>query len=143
MLSILFTPRPVALLLTVVFLFSNGCSFIEDKGTEFHFLGKAALQSDMRRMAVSLRAISDMTAAPTDSAITVQQRVMLELDRVDSIASSLGGEGITTNYSVIDRYMGALLYDIQLAKEFSLHDPPNYVPANRLLNSCLSCHQSL
>jgi len=71
------------------------------------------------------------------------QSVHAELDKIERIASGLGGPDTITNYSVINRYMGAFLYDVTVAREFAERDPPNYVPAFRLLKSCQACHESM
>lgn len=121
----------------------TGCVSIPDKSYEYRSIHESALHSDMRAMATSLRVLAELNFDTEISAVQQQGIVQRELSNVERIATGIGGGDVITNYSVINRYMGAFLYDVGLAKEFADRDPPNYVPANRLIKSCLSCHSSI
>jgi len=119
-----------------------GCA-IDKKGYKLQTIHESVLHADMTTMAHSLGRLARLHF---DTDITDTERhsiVINELNSIERIASGIGGDDVVTNYSVINHYMGAFLYDVALAKQFAYRDPPNYVPANRLLNSCRSCHNSL
>ncbi len=97
----------------------------------------------MRLMAEELATLSNLSLDTSRTEESKTADVLAGLERIEAIASDLGGDDVVTNYSVINRYMGAFLYDVQLAREFALRDPPNHFPASTLVKSCLSCHQSL
>ena len=116
---------------------------IEEKSYTYQTIHEAALHADMTTMATSLGRLANLHF-DTDIADAERHSIIIsELNTVERIASGIGGDDVITNYSVINRYMGAFLYDVALAKQFAYREPPNYVPANRLLNSCRSCHNSL
>lgn len=71
------------------------------------------------------------------------ERVVAHLDRIESRALAVGGRDTVTDRPEINAYMDGFLYDVRLAREFARRDPPNFVPANRLVGSCRSCHAEL
>lgn len=93
----------------------------------------------MHGMSDELLVITTLTAQPT---LTSTERLeLLKRLRALSIRAQSLDNGVT-NYSVINRYMGAFIYDVGIAEKFANKTPPNYVPANRLINSCISCHST-
>ena len=73
-----------------------------------------------------------------------RQQILPMLDRIEIIAATLAGEDeVVTNYSVINHYMGAFLYDVGVARQFAQREPANLIPAGRLIKSCMSCHESI
>lgn len=122
----------------------GACSTIEKEPTHFHYLSPTIVQSDMQNMADQIALIT-LTLLNADSTNEESQKKVLSmLDRIENIAQTftVGGEALT-NYSVINRYMGAFLYDIGIAREFALREPANLLPAGRLVKSCMSCHDSI
>jgi hypothetical protein len=123
-----------------------GCKMLNQDMTvdqnNFHLLSEKQVQFDMQEMAINLSAIIGVTLDESSSAESQSDTVVPILDKIQQIAYELGGKGLT-NYSVINRYMGAFLYDVGIAREFALKSPPNLLPAERLVKSCLSCHESL
>lgn len=69
--------------------------------------------------------------------------MLTSLDRIAARARQVGGDGAVTNYSVVNDYMDGFLEDVAVSREFAAREPPNLVPANRLVPSCLACHRSL
>lgn len=108
----------------------------------FHLLSENKVQIDMQEMAINVSAILGATMDESASIESQSGTVVPKLDKIQKLAFELGGTGLT-NYSVINRYMGAFLYDVGIAREFALRSPPNLMPAGRLVKSCLSCHDSL
>jgi len=94
-------------------------------------------------MGVSLGALAKYFFEKNLDEKQMYKGVHAELDKLERTASRLGGVDTITNYSVINRYMGAFLYDVRLAREFAEREPPNYEPAFRLIRSCQSCHESM
>jgi hypothetical protein len=125
------------------FVLSASCTLSQEKTYEYRTIHENVLRRDMQTMADSLGVLAELYFK---TEVTDAQRhdiVHKELNTIERIASGIGGGEIITNYSVINRYMGAFLYDVNLAREFANRNPPNFVPANRLMNSCLSCHASI
>jgi len=125
-----------------------GCQAVSDitadsKKPDFHVLGQAMLHGEMRLMAAELRILLDTHLDDSLPEPGRQQKALAALNRIQSIASGIGGDDVVTNYSVINDYMGAFLYDVGVAKEFAMKNPPNYFPGGTLIKSCLSCHQSI
>jgi len=115
---------------------------VADKIT-YHTLGDANLHAQMQEMAIEIRALIDVYYEHDLEESARQDRALASLSRIQNIADDLGGENKITNYSVINEYMGAFLYDVEIARGFILQNPPNYFPAGTLIKSCLSCHQSI
>ena len=106
-----------------------------------HIYSSVDMSQRMAGMSEELLIITGMTSEP--SLTTKEHNELLErLQALSLRARSIGGDNTITNYSVINQYMGAFIYDVELAKEFANKNPPNYVPANRLVKSCIACHDS-
>jgi hypothetical protein len=121
----------------------SGCAVSVEKPVRFHYLPPAVLQSDMQQMADQLGAMATTIVDTQLTNMERRTRVLPMLARIESIAQGIEQGEVITNYSVVDRYMGAFLYDVNVAQEFVLRTPPNLVPAGRLIKSCMSCHDSL
>jgi len=122
----------------------SACSMPEEKPMRFHYLSPGAVQTDMQHMAdqLALVAITVMDSESTDPAR--REQILPMLDRIETIAANLaGGDEVVTNYSVINHYMGAFLYDVGVARQFAIREPANLLPAGRLVKSCMSCHESM
>jgi hypothetical protein len=132
------------LFVIVVASFFSGCSIPEEKPTNFHYLSPDVVQNDMQLMAdqLALIALTLLDAQSTDA--ERRQQILPRLDRIETIATTLeGGDQVVTNYSVINHYMGAFLYDVNVARQFALREPANLIPSGRLVKSCMSCHESI
>jgi len=119
------------------------CALNKPKEKSYRVIHEPALHSEMRSMGNSLGVIVTHYYENKLNDSELHDIVSTELTNIESIAASLGGEDTITNYSVISRYMGAFLYDVRLAREFAERDPPNFLPAFRLVHSCQSCHESM
>lgn len=123
----------------------TGCAVMdhpEDSPLGFHVISDTALRWNMQDMAVSLGEILNITL---DESLTPDEQsasVIPILGRIELIAYDIGGDRLT-NYSVINQYMGAFLHDVGVARDFAQREPPNLVPAGRLVKSCLACHESI
>ena len=129
----------------VASLFS-GCSIPEEKPTHtrFHYLSPGVVQTDMQLMADQLALIALTTLDVEATDVARRQQILPMLDRIETIATTLvGGDEVVTNYSVLNHYMGAFLYDVDVARQFALREPANLLPAGRLVKSCMSCHESI
>jgi hypothetical protein len=135
---------PIVVLLWVGILLLAGCAVVAtEEPTNFHLISDLQLRSVMQGMANRIVVLTELSMTEDNPGAADRNEILLELNRIQQIARGLRGESEVTNYSVINRYMGSFLYDIEVAKQFAKHDPPNFVPANRLVKSCLSCHQSI
>jgi len=121
----------------------GSCATTESEKRAYQIIHEPALHSEMQAMANSLGELAILYFDSDHDDARLYRSVQDELAKIERIASRLGGEDTITNYSVINNYMGAFLYDVKLAREFADRDPPNYVPAFRLLRSCQSCHESM
>ncbi len=101
------------------------------------------LNEDMRYMLTSIR---NLMLLSIDTGLTDserQDRVLRELDLLNSTARILKDGEELYGYSVADPYLGSFIHDISMAKEFALQSPPDYEPAIGLRKSCLMCHENL
>lgn len=129
--------------LSVMVLASSGCATVEREPVDFHVMTETELRIDMKDMSDRIAGIAIVSLDNSLSAEQRRQRILPLLDGIEKIAEGVKGEGVVTNFSVINRYMGSFLYDVANAREFANRQPPNLVPAERLIKSCLSCHQSI
>ena len=129
-------------MLAVVIL-GSGCATAEREPADFHVLSEAELSIDMKAMADRVGGIAIVSLDQTLTDEQRRQKILPLLDGIEVIARAVKGEGVVTNYSLINRYMGSFLYDVANARDFANRQPPNLVPAQRLIKSCLSCHQSI
>lgn len=136
--------KVVYLLLLVMAI--SSCATAEpepQKPIGFHVMSQSELSIDMNAMSDRLGGIAIISLDQTLSDIQRRQKILPLLDDIEQIAQGIKGEDVVTNYSIINRYMGSFLYDVANARKFANRQPPNLVPAQRLIKSCLSCHQSI
>lgn len=118
-------------------------SMLGSKAEPVHIIADTELHDAMQDMADRIAVIALLSV---DSNLHIEKkrnRIIPLLDEIQTIASDIDGNGAVTNFSVVNRYMGSFLYDVSLAKQFASQQPPNLVPAERLIKSCLSCHESI
>ena len=136
--------KPTALSVALIATLLSGCSFYGGKETEFHYLSPGDVKNEMQLMANQLVELETILRNEESSDTVRKGQIISILARLEAIAGTLrGGDEVVTNYSVINHYMGAFLYDVGVARQFALREPANLVPAGRLVKSCLSCHQSI
>lgn len=128
--------------LVSLFFLTSGCATVPDSSRTFHVLGEESLRSEMKLMGAELRILLDIYLGDNLPEPERNETTLASLNKIDSIAEGLGGGDKITNYSVINDYMGAFLYDVGIAKDFATRNPPNYFPSGTLIKSCLSCHES-
>ncbi len=119
------------------------CAPIAEQKQQYHVIFEHQLHSGMNTMAGHLNTIANLAfedSLPEEEKTPV---VLRELNQIKSLATHIAGPGEVTNYSVINRYMDAFIYDVNVAEQFSQRSPPNHFPAYRLVKSCLSCHDSI
>ena len=109
----------------------------------FHVLSESDLSINMQAMADRIAVLSLFALDDTLSAQQKQDKVVPLLNSIELIASELDQGGAVTNYSVINRYMGAFLYDVAMARRLAMAERPDFLPAQRLIKSCLSCHAAI
>ena len=132
--------------LFIVGCLSSSCALVEREPKEpasFHVMSESELSIDMNAMGELIGGIAIVSLDQSLSDEARRRRILPLLDGIEQIARGVKGENEVTNYSVINRYMGAFLHDVANARSFAYRQPPNLVPAERLIKSCLSCHQSI
>ncbi len=132
----------------VLVIVNSGCATAEHEPVDvepvdFHVISESELSIDMKAMGDRLGGIAIISLDQSLTDEQRRQRILPLLNGIQEIAEGVKGKGVVTNYSVINRYMGSFLYDVANAQEFANRQPPNLVPAERLIKSCLSCHQSI
>lgn len=109
----------------------------------YHALSRPEIRAHMRDLADELGALVELTRPTAPADATRRANVLAALGRIDARARRVGGGDTVTNYSAVNDYMDGFLGDVALARDFAAREPANLVPANRLVQSCLACHQSL
>ena len=135
-----------ALAVTVSLALSACASTQPDEGENprlFHVLSESEVSVNMQAMADRITVMSLLTLDDELSPEQKRDKVVPLLNSIELIASELDKDGSVSNYSVINRYMGAFLYDVSVARRFANQEPPNLLPSQRLIKSCLSCHESI
>lgn len=109
----------------------------------YHAHSAPEIRAHMRVLADELLSLTELTVDGASDDGRVRGDVLASLERIDARARRVGGDGAVTNYSVVNDNMDAFLDDVALARDFAAREPANLVPANRLVQSCLSCHDQL
>jgi len=131
------------LLLMAVLTLAQGCVVMDIERPEFHFLSEKSIQEEMTKLADVLGELSKHVVNPNIDTASRQRLVLAELDKVSDIAGEMGGDGIMTNFAVMNQYMGAFLYDVNTARKYVNFTNPDFKPAGQLMRSCQSCHSTL
>jgi len=111
--------------------------------TSYHVMSDDQLHGEMRSMVVDIRKLLEIYLDSDYPEPQRQNSALAYLDNIERTAEGIGGDEKITNFSVINQYMGAFLYDVGIARDFVEKSPPNYFPAGALIKSCTSCHQTL
>ena len=127
----------------ILIIVNTGCATADRDFVDFHVMSESELGIDMRAMGDRIGGVAIVSLDQSLNDEQRRQRILPLLNEIEEIARGVKSEGVVTNYSVINRYMGSFLYDVANARQFANRQPPNLVPAQRLIKSCLSCHQSI
>ncbi len=140
--SFLFASRFTVLFVISVLVFS-GCAAIR-KVTyppNFTYLEKKTVTSSMHQLAVSiekldsvLREMGDDVSAPE------RERVISQLNNMESIANNLGAGTQVTNHLLLDQHIDQFKSDVISARRSVESEPPNFYLVGRLSGSCTGCH---
>lgn len=133
----------IALLAIVIAASIVGCAQIRKLTypKDFTYLEKREVDTLMQSMGDSIVRLDQLVAEAETSDATQQQKIIGELDVLESIAARLSGGHTQTNRPVISDHIGEFIGDIGEAKMFASASPPNYSNAGKLTGRCLACHQ--
>ena len=134
-----------------------GCASIDDEATSgvgalegdrtvhhaYHAMTRLEMQRHMQRLGEELLTLVGLTTPAASPDETRREAVLASLERIAARARQVGGRGTLTNYSLVNDYMDGFLDDVAMSSDFARRNPPNLVPASRLVQSCLACHGSL
>ena len=102
---------------------------------DFTYLEKREVDTLMQQMSDSVVRLDQLVsdAAPSDPG--QQQRIVGELNVLESIATRLSGGGKQTNFPVLSEHIEEFIGDIVDAKMLAGTNPPNYSNAGKLTGS--------
>jgi len=128
-------------MVSMMLLFSYGIreTFADEPIVSRDSYHERMLREDMHAMAASVRVLLAIERKDVDER---RKKVLRELDVLEGTATIINEGAEIFNYSVMSPYMGSFLYDVEIAREFALKNPPNFEPSTELINSCLFCHQT-
>jgi len=95
-----------------LFALCTACALSEPRRLNYQIIHEPALRSEMRSMGINIGTIANYYFEKDVDDKQLYKGVHAELDKLERTASRLGGVDTITNYSVINRYMGAFLYDV-------------------------------
>lgn len=135
--------RSITLLTIVTASIIVGCAQIRELTYPqgFTYLEQKEVETLMRRMGESIGKLDQLVAETSPSDNGRQQQVITELNKLEVIATRLGGGYTQTNQFVIDDHIDGFISDIGTAKMFARLDPPNYYKVDNVVNACANCHQ--
>ena len=107
----------------------------------FTYLEKSEVESLMRRMGEGIGRLDQLVAEAPTSDATQQQKIIAELNSLESIATRLSGGHTQTNQFHISDHIDRFISDVGTAKMFAKLDPPKYFKAGEITNSCMECHE--
>ncbi len=133
--------RIVILLLLAVGLSACASIRLATYPSDFVYLERSEITSDMQRMAVEIDRLDRLLQG--EAALDVpdrQDRVLASLEEIGRVADRLGGGSAGSNHPLIDNNIDGFRDQVRLARRYAAADPPVYYPAGRLAGQCLACH---
>ena len=109
----------------------------------YHAMTRPEMQRHMQGLAGELLTLVGLTMPVASADEARREAVLTSLERIAARARQVGGRGTLTNYSLVNDYVDGFLDDVAMSSDFARRNPPNLVPASRLMQSCLACHGSL
>ena len=108
--------------------------------SDFTYISTTQVESTMTALAVSMDRIDRVLIDTTLDTDDRRDRILVELDKMETLGLSIAAGTQKTNHLVIDSHIDDFLADIRQARDASSKDPPNYYPLGRLSGSCRGCH---
>jgi len=137
-----FSNRTFVLFMVSVLVLS-GCAAIR-KVTyppNFTYLEKKTVTSSMHQLAVSIEKLdSVLREIGSNISASEQERVISQLNTMESIADNLGAGTQTTNHLLLDEHIDQFKSDVITARRSAEAEPPNFYLVGRLSGSCTGCH---
>ncbi len=137
-----FTYRACVILTTSILLLS-GCAAVR-KVTyppDFTYLEKKTVTSSMHQLAVSIEKLDNMLREMgSEVSAPERERVISQLNAMESIADDLGAGTQVTNHLLLDEHIDRFKSDVINARHAVEAEPPNFYLVGRLSGSCTGCH---
>ncbi|MGA8260341.1 MAG: hypothetical protein WB783_09040 [Arenicellales bacterium] len=120
-----------------------GCSMVR-KVTyppDFVYLNRSDVTGYMKRMSGDIWRIDDILSSSETVLPYQREKIITQLEDMQSVADKLGAGTVNTNHPFIDQNIDAFKRDVRLALQDVKSEPPAYYRAGRLSGRCLACHR--
>jgi len=128
--------------ITMVLFALPACSWVR-KVTyppTFTYLENSDITSSMKRMADSVNRIDSILISHEAPSARQRERIIADLNTIDSIATALGAGTQQTNHLLIDEHIDEFRLAVRRAQEDVKSTPPRYYRVGGLIGNCTSCH---
>ena len=136
-------PKSIVLLAIIVTASIYGCAQIHELAYPrgFTYIEDKEVERLMQKMSESIGKLDQLVAEASLSDTDKQEKIITELDRLETIATRLSGGHTQTNQSHISGRIGKFINNIGTAKMFAKLDPPRYDRISNVTSDCSECHR--
>jgi hypothetical protein len=108
---------------------------------DFVYLNRSDVTGYMKRMSGDIWRIDDILSSSETVLPYQREKIITQLEDMQSVADKLGAGTVNTNHPFIDQNIDAFKRDVRLALQDVKSEPPAYYRAGRLSGRCLACHR--
>ena len=135
--------KTIALLAIIVTSSIYGCAVIRELTYPqgFTYIENKEVESLMQKMTESIGKLDQLVAEASPSDTDIQEKIITELNKLETIATRLSGGHTQTNQFHISDRIGNFINNIGTAKTFAKLDPPRYDKIKYVTSDCSECHR--
>lgn len=135
--------KAIALLAIIVTSSIYGCAQIRELTYPqgFTYIENKEVESLMQMMGESIGKLDQLVAEASPSDIDRQEKIITELNKLETIAIRLSGGHTQTNQFHISDRIGNFINNIGTARMFAKLDPPRYDRIIYVTSDCSECHK--
>ena len=136
--------KSITLLVIIVTTSIYGCTVIREMTYPqgFTYIEDKEVEILMHNMSDSIGKLNQLLAEASLSDSDKQEKVITELNKLETIATRLSGDHTQTNQFHISDRIGSFISNIGTAKMFAKLDPPRYDKIEYITSDCSECHRS-
>ncbi|MDB4575822.1 hypothetical protein N9112_02570 [bacterium] len=134
--------KSIALLAIIVSSSIYGCAVIRELTYPqgFTYIEDKEVERLMQKMSESIGKLDQLVAEASPSDTVNQEKIITELNNLETIATRLSGGHTQTNQFHISDRIGNFINNIGTAKTFAKLDPPRYDRIEYVTSDCSECH---
>ena len=121
----------------------SGCAEVRKLtySKDFTYVENKEVRSLMRKMSKGVERLGQVVEQPTSPDSTKQQKIISEINELETITAKLSAGHTQTNQLFISDHIEQFITDIGTAKMLAKTNPPDFSKVEEIVNNCQQCHK--